>query len=207
LGINLALFGEVFLYQNTCSSKGWCGGLVMEKVFRFGRISGYLVLYPIRYNPHNVSLELSRVKALIDPEVCAWRVSLIQEIFNAEEAKVIVNIPLSPTLPPDKLIWNGTLDGVFLVRSAYHMRMEFQAHSQGSTSSAEKGQQIWKAIWNLKVQNPLKIFLWRACHNLLPTKVNLCIRKVVEDNLCPCCTRKVESVIHALWCCLAAQDV
>jgi len=41
----------------------------------------------------------------------------------------------------------------------------------------------------------------------LPTKVNLCRWKVVEDDFCPCCTREVESVIHALWCCPAAQDV
>jgi hypothetical protein len=91
--------------------------------------------------------------------VCYWRVTLIQEVFNAEEAKVIVNIPLSPTLPPDKLIWNGTIDGVFMVRNAYHMGMEFQALSKGSTSSGEKGQEIWKTIWNLKVQNPVKFFL------------------------------------------------
>jgi hypothetical protein len=53
----------------------------------------------------------------------------------------------------------------------------------------------------------MKFFLWRACHNLLPTKVNLCRQKVVEDNLCSCCTREAESVIHVLWCCPAAQDV
>jgi hypothetical protein len=51
----------------------------------------------------------------------------------------LIIFPLSPTLPPDKLMWNETLDGVFSVKSAYHMEMEFQAHSQGNTSSAEKG--------------------------------------------------------------------
>jgi hypothetical protein len=110
-------------------------------------------------SPQRIIGANSWVEALIDPEVCYWRVTLIQEVFNAEEAKVIVNIPLSPTLPPDKLIWNGTIDGVFMVRNAYHMGMEFQALSKGSTSSGEKGQEIWKTIWNLKVQNPVKFFL------------------------------------------------
>jgi len=58
---------------------------------------------PISYSvqsPQRIIGAESQVEALIDPEVCAWRVSLIHEIFNVEEAKVIVNIPLSlPFLP------------------------------------------------------------------------------------------------------------
>jgi hypothetical protein len=32
-------------------------------------------------------------------------------------------------------------------------------------------------------------------------------RKVTEDNMCPCCKREVEDVLHALSTCSAAKDV
>jgi hypothetical protein len=49
--------------------------------------------------------------------------------------------------------------------------------------------------------------MWRACNDLLPTKSNLFRRKIVDSNLCPCCTSESETVFHALLKCLAAQDV
>lgn len=45
----------------------------------------------------------------------------------------------------------------------------------------------------------LKNFLWYACHEILPTRVNLHRRKIVEDALCPLCGSEEESVIHVLW--------
>lgn len=116
-------------------------------------------------------------------------------------------IPLSHLLPQDRLFWVGTNDGVFTVRSAYHLGMEILDRSKGTTSTGVYGSDVWKAIWNLRLPNPVKLFLWRACNNLLPTKENLHCRKIVDDNKCPCCTREAESVIHALWTCPAVQDV
>jgi ribosomal protein L37AE/L43A len=57
------------------------------------------------------------------------------------------------------------------------------------------------------VSNPMKLFIWRACHNLLPTRANILKRKVVEDSTCPCCGGEAETVLHALWTCPAAQNV
>jgi len=37
---------------------------------------------------------------------------------------VIASMPLCYSLSPDKLVWQGTNDGVFSVKSAYHMGME-----------------------------------------------------------------------------------
>jgi hypothetical protein len=49
----------------------------------------------------------------------------------------------------------------------------------GSTSSATSN--FWKILWNMKVPNSVKMFLWRACHNIIPTKVNLQKRGIVMD--------------------------
>jgi hypothetical protein len=49
---------------------------------------------------------------------------LIKRVFSEDEAHVIANIPLSPLLPKDRLIWHGTSNGVFTVCSAYHSGKE-----------------------------------------------------------------------------------
>ena len=50
-------------------------------------------------------------------------------------------------------------------------------------------------------------FLWRACHDILPTRVNLHRRKVVEDQKCPIFGIDDETTACILWKCLSALDV
>jgi hypothetical protein len=52
---------------------------------------------------------------------------------------------------------------------------------------------IWKVIWNLKVPKSEKHFIWRTCHDILPTQDNLMRRKIVRDPLCPICGLEVET--------------
>ncbi|XP_062170524.1 uncharacterized protein LOC133876257 [Alnus glutinosa] len=52
-----------------------------------------------------------------------------------------------------------------------------------------------------------KLFIWRACNELLPTRLNLTRRKVIEMKTCPCCDGEEEDALHALWLCPAAKDV
>ena len=51
------------------------------------------------------------------------------------------------------------------------------------------------------------MFGWRACNEILPTKLNLSKRKIIADAMCPICLRFPESVVHTLWDCGAARDV
>jgi hypothetical protein len=147
------------------------------------------------------------VADLIDSDLKDWNVGLIKAVFVEEEAKVILNIPLSPCLPNDRLIWMGTKHGGFTVRSAYHLGKELQEREEGQCSKMEKGEEVWKAIWALEVPNTVKLFTWRACNNLLPTKVNLFHKRVVDTMQCPCCGIEDETIYHALWECPAARDV
>jgi hydrogenase maturation factor len=49
--------------------------------------------------------------------------------------------------------------------------------------------------------------MWRACHDLLPTRVNLYKRKIINDPMCPLCGLVEETTTHVLWLCSAASDV
>jgi hypothetical protein len=83
------------------------------------------------------------------------------------------------------MIWNGTTNDVFPVRSAYHRGEELQALSKGGCSRVGDETKVWKVLWSLKFQNAVKLFMWRACNK--PTKVDLFQRGVVDDKLCPLC--------------------
>ncbi|XP_059454979.1 uncharacterized protein LOC132185192 [Corylus avellana] len=77
--------------------------------------------------------------------------------------------------------------------------------AEGSAQS--KTSTLWRHLWQLPIQNAEKHFLWHACHDSLPTRANLCSRKVLTDPSCPICAREPEMLFHTLWMCPAARDV
>ena len=66
---------------------------------------------------------------------------------------------------------------------------------------------MWNALWKLHIPNKIKVFGWRACQEILPTRLNLVKRRIIHDSVCSNCTRFSESMIHALWDCKVAVDV
>jgi ribonuclease HI len=149
----------------------------------------------------------NRVLALIDRDSKSWKWPLLQPLFNPVEAKVIASIPLSSNLPPDRLIWLDTKNGNFSVRSAYHLGLEIKDRERGQSSNDVEVSDVWRSIWNLQVPNKIKMFLWRACNDILPTRENLLKKRVIVDGKCPWCNIEEESTAHALWFCPAAKDV
>ena len=69
------------------------------------------------------------------------------------------------------------------------------------------GREVWKTLWNLKLPNKIKVFGWRACYRILPTRVNLSKKWIIADNWCEACKTEPETEIHALWNCAVAQDI
>ena len=60
---------------------------------------------------------------------------------------------------------------------------------------------FWGNIWKLRVSNKVRIFLWHAFSEALPTKLNLQKRKVLDNLSCSLCQTATESTLHALWGC------
>ena len=53
----------------------------------------------------------------------------------------------------------------------------------------------------------VKVFVWKACNEWLPVKVNLLRHKIDVDKWCPMCHNKAESTLHALWSCSTLKVV
>jgi hypothetical protein len=66
---------------------------------------------------------------------------------------------------------------------------------------------LWKEIWKLNLPNVEKHFIWRACHDILPTRENLFRRKVLMKQDCPLCELEAETTCHFLWSCPSTRDV
>jgi len=116
---------------------------------------------PITYSiqsPLRILGQQAVVEDLIDQRQGSWKSDLIHEVFMHEEAKILENIPLSPCLPLDRLIWKETKDGKFTVQSAYHIGKSLAVISGGQSSFAIKDQGMGKSLWTLRVPKQVKMF-------------------------------------------------
>ena len=106
------------------------------------------------------------------------------------------------------MTWLHHKKGLFTVKSAYKVVREV-LHGGNIAESLRGcvGKRVWAALWKLRIPNKIKVFGWRACNDILPTKLNLSKQKIIEDAMCPICMRFPKLAIHALWECEAAKDV
>ncbi|KAH9681143.1 putative reverse transcriptase/RNA-dependent DNA polymerase [Citrus sinensis] len=131
-------------------------------------------------SPRTLAVD-TKVVDLIGPER-EWKMDLIRQYFVQEDADIIQRIPLPRSSARDELCWHY------------------------DNSSNPKPSQ-WNAIWKLDLPEKLKIFMWRAAKNLLPTAKNLWKRKIIPNPTCQRCNQGVETGFHALVECKAARKI
>lgn len=107
----------------------------------------------------------------------------------------------------DELVWHYRKNGIFPIKTAYHMWV-YKLHSESvaCTSIQSKSKRIWGKIWSIKVQPRIGNLLWRACKGVLSCKANLKRQRVVEDDECHCRSEKKDEM-HVLFHCLEARKV
>jgi hypothetical protein len=149
----------------------------------------------------------AKVSELLDRDTNWWNYSLVRAVFTDAEAELICSLPVCPGRGEDKLIWQHNKTGEYTVRSGYHFaKGKFEA-DMGSCSNSDKNRLLWKAIWGIDAPRAAKMFVWKACSEILPTKEKLYRKHVTQDPLCPICCLEVETTMHALWECPSAKDV
>lgn len=126
-----------------------------------------------------------------------WDSHLVSSFFCVEDKEIILSIPISPCILQDSWLWHYDKRARYSVKSGYKLLMH-QKSSMLSTSYGYTGDQ-WKSIWDLSVPAKVKIFLWRAAHDHIPTVQNLYTRGVDVVPVCPLCLKKCESTTHALF--------
>ena len=114
---------------------------------------------------------------------------MIREKFSRDDTEAIIRIPLSRRDVPDTVVWLPNKDGVYSVRLGYGIARLLSKETNGmeESSSGQNRGLIWKRLWKLHLPNKIKIFGWRACHDILPTKENLARRRITRDSVCELC--------------------
>ena len=149
----------------------------------------------------------AKVSDLINEATRAWNNAMVRQLFSSEEADLVLSIPLSQSLPMDRIVWNGTSKGKFSVCSAYHSIREMGKNIKEECSDDSEMKHLWKSIWKLKLPNKIRSFMWRACREALATKANLKKRKITKDDLCSQCGKGAETSLHLFWFCDKAKEV
>ncbi|KAF7820889.1 reverse transcriptase [Senna tora] len=102
-----------------------------------------------------------------------WMLGELNNILTSEEILAIERLPIS--------------DG--------HVEDEI------ASSSVVFPDGLWSAIWNLKVAEKVKHFIWRLCYNILPTRVNLMRKRCGVSTVRPVCNLEEESSEYLLLFC------
>ena len=107
----------------------------------------------------------------------------------------------------DSSYWSYTTSGNYLCKSGYRFLKEEEELQLNAQIPPICHKRVWKEVWQMQAPPKIKKFLWRACHNVLPTKQALMRRKILEDSICERCKMVVEDSVHALWSCLELDVV
>lgn len=93
--------------------------------------------------------------------------------FWPEDAEIILGLPIAEG-EQDWLACHYDAAGKFSVKSAYKLAVQIRDNQQGNDVSGSNTSMLstsgfeWHKIWQLRLPNKVKMFLWRFAHNSLP---------------------------------------
>lgn len=142
------------------------------------------------------------VDSLIDWDRYTWNLTPISPSITTAVANAIQSIPLISPHLIDKLVWSLEKNGLFSIRSAYHLQRSLHPITVNSPQSSHQiSVTVWKWIWHISSLPKIQNFLWRACSNALATKANLHHRYLSLSPICPLCQLALETIEHVLFVC------
>jgi hypothetical protein len=162
----------------------WCGD------------SPLYLQYPVLYM--NAINKDCTVDSQYSPQLREWVVELTLNNASHELSSLMQQIQSeAPSSGHDIIKWVGTSNKEFSVRSCYQWFMEGGCVTDYPTD-----------IWKNKVPLKLKIFIWLAIHNRVPTKDVLLHRNInIADASCVLCGMAEETVDHLFLQCIISQSI
>jgi ribonuclease HI len=151
---------------------------------------------------HKPETTINKLNEVILPDGQGWNVAKLNELFFEGDVADILKTPVGHAGSEDYVAWNYTKNGIFSVKSAYHLRMqiiESQAGRAGPSISCEE-HRGWLALWAANVLGKAKIHMWRLIKNGLAVGEELHRRNIKLGIKCIVCNRE-ESRLHRFWGC------
>jgi hypothetical protein len=151
---------------------------------------------------------VERVSEFLLPEGGGWNEEKLRAVLFDVDVEDILKIPVGRAGTCDYLAWNYTKNGIFSVKSAYHLKTylkRLQAGKPGTSSNCDE-HKGWLSLWAADVPNKVKIHCWRLMKNGLAVGAELSRRKIKQGILCIACNRE-ETLKHRFWECPQAKRV
>uniref|UniRef100_A0A803QQ69 Reverse transcriptase n=1 Tax=Cannabis sativa TaxID=3483 RepID=A0A803QQ69_CANSA len=160
-----------------------------------------------RWIPRGAPFTL-RTPALVSPNTYVntllddsgnWRIESLEKIMHKDDIPWVVGIQTRRDRGEDALMWHYTVNGDYTVASGYNLIQTEKQKAETSNKSIARG--WWKSVWQSSITPKMKNFVWRVCHNWLPSKSELVKRGIQLDSICSGCWNREETIGHALWKC------
>jgi len=94
----------------------------------------------------------------------------------------------------DTWTWGGDSSGKYSMGNAYTLL--------NRVLSSVTQDEVFKAIWKLKISSKASIFTWRLIRDRLPTRNNLRRGMEINDASCPFCRSHEEDESHLFFSCV-----
>ncbi|KAG8499231.1 hypothetical protein CXB51_005735 [Gossypium anomalum] len=157
-------------------------------------------------NKKDRTQNITMVADLIDSNTRAWKTELIWSTFSEVDVPKILQIPLAQHSQNDLLIWRGEASSEYTVRSGYKLLLQGNDYNSNDYSLPEITK-CYKKLWNCNLPSKVRITVWRATLNYLPTLVNLRIKGLTNNAICPRCKQGLETREHIFRDCVAAKEI
>jgi hypothetical protein len=146
--------------------------------------------------------EHMKVADIMETGSSRWNWSMINTMFNDRDIREIHNMAINSGGREDKRIWKFNNKGHYTVKSAYRYTMENLIDNEAYRVPGN-----WMLIWNLRIPQRVKIFLWRVVRGCLPTRDRLQRKGIQCTDLCPHCETTFENEWHLFIGCDSAKKV
>ncbi|KAF7808310.1 putative ribonuclease H protein At1g65750 family [Senna tora] len=125
----------------------------------------------------------------------AWAWDKFDSLVPADVCSMINTVmPPSSALPPDKVAWKHSRDGMFTTRSAYH------AISRDEDS-------VTRNFWKWQGMEKIRLFLWLCGHNRILTNEARWRRGLSSCDTCSHCNNESETLLHTLRDCVKVRPI
>ncbi|CAL1389956.1 unnamed protein product [Linum trigynum] len=100
------------------------------------------------------------------------------------------------------------MDGVFTVKSAYHLAVTLDRRRGRWKARADlMDRASWIRLWEANIPPKLKVFVWQIFNRILPTTEALLERRILVLPRCPVCWEGTESLEHLFLDCRVAREL
>lgn len=138
----------------------------------------------------------SKVVDMREEEGENWDINKLRLVLGEETARWVleqVRAPRQQAMLGDRLIWKGAKSGKYMVKEGYRMLTQRQHRER-------EPDPIWGIIWRAQQLLPkIKLFLWRAVQNGLPTAQEMHRRIARISPSCARCAQESEFTNHLLF--------